>query len=103
MGEDQLRAQLAKHNPLDRLAGLAAAGVPILHGHGDQDTAVPLPTHSAELARRYRALGGQAQVIVIPGKGHEIAPELWQEPRLAEFFLRHRETVWRVSTDGSPD
>ena len=86
MNEEQLRAELAKHNPLDRLAPLAAAGVPILHVHGDHDTVVPLRSHSAELARRYRALGGQADLIVIPGKGHEIAPELWQEPRLVEFF-----------------
>ncbi|HUT92703.1 MAG TPA: prolyl oligopeptidase family serine peptidase [Thermoguttaceae bacterium] len=86
MNEEQLRAELAKHNPLDRLAPLAAARVPILHVHGDHDTVVPLPSHSAELVRRYRALGGQADLIIIPGKGHEIAPELWQEPRLVEFF-----------------
>jgi hypothetical protein len=90
MTESQLRAELAEHNPLDRLAPLAAAGVRILHLHGDQDQAVPLETHSAELVRRYQALGGQAEVITIPGKGHEVAPELWQEPRLAEFFLKQR-------------
>jgi len=90
MSEEQLRAEMPKHNPLDRLAGLAAARVPILHVHGDHDTVVPLETHSAELVRRYRALGGQADLIVIPGKGHEIAPELWQEPRLVQFFLRRK-------------
>ena len=88
MTESQLRAELVKHNPLDRLAPLAAAGVRILHVHGDHDKAVPLETNSAELKRRYRALGGQAEVIVIPNKGHEIAPELWQETRLADFLLR---------------
>ena len=90
MSEDQLQAEMPKHNPLDRLAPLAAAGVHILHVHGDHDTVVPLESHSAELVRRYRALGGPADLIVIPGKGHEIAPELWQEPRLAEFFLRRK-------------
>jgi hypothetical protein len=30
-----------------------------------------------------------AEVIVIPGKGHEVVPEYWQEPRLVEFFLKH--------------
>jgi len=90
MSEGQLRAELAKHNPLDRLAGLAAAGVPILHVHGDRDTVVPLASHSAELVRRYRALGGKADLVVIPGKGHEIAPELWRAPRLVEFFLRRK-------------
>ena len=88
MTESQLRAELARHNPLDRLAPLAAAGVRILHVHGDQDQAVPLETNTAELVRRYRALGGQADVVVIPNKGHEIAPDLWQEPRLAAFFLK---------------
>lgn len=88
MNEEQLRAELAQHNPLDRLAGLAAAGVEILHVHGDRDTIVPLESHSAELARRYKALGASAEIIVVPGKGHEIAPELWQEPRLVEFFVR---------------
>ncbi len=92
MSEDQLRTELAKHNPLDRLTPLAAARVPILHVHGDHDTVVPLQSHSAELVRRYRALGGPADLIVIPGKGHEIAPELWQEPRLAECFLKQSDS-----------
>jgi hypothetical protein len=48
-----------------------------------------LQSHSAELARRYTALGGTAEVIVVPGKGHEVVPEYWQEPRLIEFFLKH--------------
>jgi pimeloyl-ACP methyl ester carboxylesterase len=87
--EEQLSAEVEKHNPVDRLAPLAAAGVAILHVQGDQDTAVPLESNSAELARRYEALGGQAEVIVTPGKGHEVAPELWEERRLVEFFLRH--------------
>jgi predicted esterase len=88
MSEEQLRAELARHNPVDRLRPLAAAGVEILHVHGDADTAVPLQSNSAELARRYEALGGHAEVIVIPGKGHEVVPELWQEPRLVEFLLK---------------
>jgi len=86
---EELRAQMDQHNPVARLRPLAAAGVPILHVHGDQDKAVPLQSHSAELARRYKALGGTAEVIVIPGKGHEVVPEYWQEPRLVEFFLKH--------------
>lgn len=86
---EELRAQMDQHNPVARLRPLAAARVPILHVHGDQDKAVPLQSHSAELARRYKALGGMAEVIVVPGKGHEVAPEYWQEPRLVEFFLKH--------------
>jgi pimeloyl-ACP methyl ester carboxylesterase len=88
LSEAQVRAEMAQHNPLDRIAGLAAARVPILHVQGDRDKAVPLESHSAELARRYRALGGKAEIIVVPDKGHEVAPELWQEPRLVEFFVK---------------
>lgn len=86
---EELRTQMDQHNPVARLRPLADARVPILHVHGDQDKAVPLQFHSAELARRYKALGGTAEVIVIRGKGHEVVPEYWQEPRLVEFFLNH--------------
>ena len=86
---EALRSQMDQHNPIDRLRTLAAAHVPILHLHGDRDDVVPLKSHSAELARRYKALGGTAEVIVIPGKGHEVATEYWQEPRLIDFFLSH--------------
>ncbi len=89
MSVEELRAQMDLHNPVARLAPLAAAHVPILHVHGDRDTAVPLQSHSAELARRYEALGGEAEVLVVPGKGHEIVPEYWQEPRLIDFILKH--------------
>lgn len=87
MTEEQLAKDLPNHNPLDRLAPLAAAGVPIFHVHGDSDKVVPLEANSAELARRYKAAGGQIEILVIPGKGHEIAPEIWRQPKLAEFFL----------------
>jgi dipeptidyl aminopeptidase/acylaminoacyl peptidase len=85
---EALRSQIDEHNPIARLRPLAVAQVPILHLHGDRDEVVPLDTHSAEFTRRYRALGGEAEVIVIPGKGHEIAKEYWQEPRLIQFFRR---------------
>ena len=55
----QLEAQLPRHNPIDRLAPLARAGVPIFHIHGDVDGLVPLEDNSGELARRYRELGGE--------------------------------------------
>jgi pimeloyl-ACP methyl ester carboxylesterase len=89
MSVAELKAQLDRHNPIDRLQPLAEARVPILHIHGDRDAVVPLQSHSAELARRYQAHGGAAEVIVVSGKGHEVVPELWQEPRLIEFFVEH--------------
>ncbi|MHC4404757.1 MAG: alpha/beta hydrolase family protein [Planctomycetota bacterium] len=88
MSLNQLRRDIDKHNPVDLLRPLAEAGVTICHVQGDEDRAVPLETNSGELVRRYRDLGGRAEMVVIPGKGHEVAPELWQEPRLAEFLVR---------------
>jgi hypothetical protein len=84
----QLLAAGAQHNPIERLAPLAKAGVPVFHVHGDADLVVPLKDHSQEFVRRYRELGGQADLLVIPGKGHEEVVEYFQCPAFLEFFLR---------------
>lgn len=91
MTQDELLAQLARHNPIERLAPLAQAHIPIFHVHGDKDSTVPLEANSAELARRYRALGGEVQVLVIPGKGHETAATgqaFFQCKELADFLIK---------------
>jgi len=88
MNETQLRKHLRKINPIDRLAPLARARVPIFHIHGDADKVVPLEQNTLELARRYKALGGEAEVEVIHGKGHEEVPEFFQSERLLDFLLR---------------
>ena len=90
--EEEMTAQLAKHNPIDRLGPLAKARVPIFHVHGDKDGTVPLEKNSAELARRYKALGGVADVLVIPGRGHEAAEGgkgFFQCKELVDFLIRH--------------
>ena len=88
MTAEALDQILAEHNPIDRLAPLAEAKVQIFHLHGDVDTVVPIEKNSNELARRYRALGGNMRVIVIKGKGHEACPAFFQHPQLLEFFLK---------------
>ncbi len=88
MSVEDLQKELGRHNPVDRLAPLAANGVPLFHLHGDQDTVVPLAENSGLVASRYRELGGSIELVVVPGKGHEIAPEFWENPRLAEFFRK---------------
>jgi len=89
MTAEQLREHLKDHNPIDRLAPLAEAKVPILHLHGDADKVVPLERNSAELARRYKALGGEMELVVVPGKGHAEIPDFFQSQRLLDFFLAH--------------
>ena len=89
MSKEQLRERLKEFNPIDRLAPLARANVPILHLHGDADKVVPLAANSAELARRYKALGGQIELIAVKGQGHAEVPAFFHSQRLLEFFLTH--------------
>ncbi len=89
MSEQELAAVLQKHNPIDRLAPLAAAGIPILHIHGDSDKPVPLERNAGELARRYRKLGGKIKLIVVPGKGHEEATEIFQCQPLVDLVIEN--------------
>ena len=73
---------------------LAKAGAKILHLHGDKDTLVPTHANSTELARRYRGLGGEAEVVLLKdlgasranSRGHE-GPELYESAALLKFLL----------------
>jgi len=58
------------HNPVDELAPLAAANVPLLHVYGDADDAVPWEENTSVMAERYRKLGGRITLIPKPGVGH---------------------------------
>ena len=85
--DEDWKTRLAENNPIDRLAPLAKAKVPILHLHGDVDTVVPLARNSGELIRRYRALGGPGDLIVVPGKGHQVCDDFFHSQRLVDFLL----------------
>ena len=85
----ELESELAEHNPIERLAPLAKAGIPILHVHGDSDTTVPLEKNAGELDRRYRALGGQVRLIIVRGKGHEVCDEYFHCQELVDFVTDH--------------
>lgn len=85
----QLDQQLGEHNPIDRLAPLARAGVPVFHIHGDADTLVPLPDNSGELARRYRELGGTMRLRIPPGQGHNVWEGFFHCEEFVEFVLAY--------------
>lgn len=57
-------------NPVDNLALLAAAKVPLIHVYGDADDVVPWDENTGVLAERYRKLGGGITLIPKPGVGH---------------------------------
>jgi dipeptidyl aminopeptidase/acylaminoacyl peptidase len=88
MTADELAAHLSEHNPIDRLRPLVKSKVPIFHIHGDADKLVPLEKNAGELVTRYQQLGGQARLVVVHGKGHEVCPEFFQSQALLDFFLQ---------------
>jgi pimeloyl-ACP methyl ester carboxylesterase len=91
---EELDRRAGEFNPIDNLAPLAKANVKVLHLHGDEDTLVPTSANSKELARRYRELGGQAEIVLLKGLGAERAnsrghdgPELYDSAALLKFLL----------------
>ena len=89
MAEEQLAAKLAEHNPIDRLARLAKAKVPIFHIHGDRDSVVPLDGNSGELKKRYEKLGGRMTLEVVEGQGHNLWPGWFHSQTLVDFVIKH--------------
>ena len=91
MTRRELESQLQQHNPVDRLRPLAARKVPIMHVHGDADDKVPLEPNSAELTRRYAALGGDARMHIVAGGGHSSGRDFFECQALVDFVLSRRE------------
>ncbi|MEM7233434.1 MAG: GDSL-type esterase/lipase family protein [Planctomycetota bacterium] len=79
-------------NPIDQLAKLAAAKVPLLHVIGDADAVVPPAENSAVIEARYRKLGGSIQIISKKGVGHH--PHALKNPRpIVSFVVGHCRTA----------
>jgi pimeloyl-ACP methyl ester carboxylesterase len=81
-----LRCTMTKAQPLDGLAALAKAGVPVLHVCGALDPFRDSDSTAAK--KRYEELGGHMTVLVEEGQGHfSSAP---RDPAAAvEFIARH--------------
>ena len=87
MTADQLKEKLPEHNPIDRLAPLAKAKVPIFHIHGDVDRVVPLEANSGEVARRYKKLGGQMELVIAKDQGHNMWQGFFTCQALVDFVV----------------
>jgi pimeloyl-ACP methyl ester carboxylesterase len=86
--KDEAGALAYTNNPIDTLAPLAAARVPIIHVVGDGDDVVPVAENTSILEARYRELGGTIQVIHKPGVGHH--PHGLDDPApVVDFILKH--------------
>ncbi len=84
-----LRCTMTKAQPLDNLAALAKAGVPLLHVCGGLDPMLNDQTRVAE--KRYKDLGGSMTVIVQEGVGHY--PTAPNDPKpVVDFILGRRES-----------
>jgi pimeloyl-ACP methyl ester carboxylesterase len=89
MSVQQLEEQLADHNPIDRLAPLARANIPLMHLHGDCDAIVPLDDNSAEMKRRYDQLGGPMTLQVVSGGEHDYWTGWFRHEPLVDFICSH--------------
>lgn len=75
-------------NPVDNLAPLAEAGIPIIHVFGDADEDVPWEENTKVVYERYTALGGHMELIRKPGVAHH--PHSLDDPTpIVDFILRH--------------
>ena len=79
-----LRCTMTKAQPLDNLAALAKAGVPVLHVCGSLDPMYASQTQEAE--KRYKELGGSMTVIVQEGVG--TLPDGAEGPEAGRGFHR---------------
>lgn len=86
-GLTEAQALAYDKNPVDNLAPLAKAGIPILAVIGDADEVVPVGENIELVETRYRALGGRIEVIRKPGGKHH--PHSLEDPApIVAFVLR---------------
>lgn len=86
LGLDELTKRAAEFNPIDNLAPLAKAGVRIFHIHGDHDELVPMQANSLPVVEKFKLLGGDARLEVLPGLGHGGA-KFYESESLVKFLI----------------
>ena len=86
--KDEAEALAYTKNPVDNLAPLAKAGIPIIHVVGQADTDVPVAENTDIVEKRYKELGGTIEVIRKNGVGHH--PHSLPNPQpIVDFILSH--------------
>ena len=88
MDQDTFLKTVDLHNPIHQLEGLAQAAVPLFMVHGDSDRLVPLQENTEIVINRYTKLGGEAEVKVVPGKGHQVGDDFFKSKELIEFIMQ---------------
>jgi pimeloyl-ACP methyl ester carboxylesterase len=78
-------------NPVDNLASLAKAKVPLFLLCGDADDVVPYPENGELVAERYKKLAGPVRVLIKPGQGHH--PHGLDDPTpVVDYILEQLQT-----------
>lgn len=86
-GFSEAQAMSFMGNPVDQLAPLAKARIPILAVIGEADEAVPVSENIDRVEKTYRELGGPIEVIRKPGCKHH--PHSLKDPApIVAFVLR---------------
>jgi len=85
----ELLARVGELCPVERIEVAARAGVPVCIIHGDDDKVVPLGPNSAELKKRYEAVGkgDLVNLVVAPGKGHDFWEGYFHCQPLVDFLI----------------
>ncbi len=81
-----MHSNLAKTQPLDNLAPLAKAGVPILQVCGSLDPS--LADNTIVLEKKYKELGGEIHVTMKDGEGHYLLTPIDSKP-VVDFILKN--------------
>ena len=81
--------RIFKHNPINHLAGMAKAKVPIFIVHGDSDKVVPLVENSGVVLDKYQKLGGKVELEIASGAGHQVIDAFFKSKNLIEFLIKH--------------
>ena len=82
--KNEQEAKAYKGNPVDNLAPLAKAGIPIIHVVGMDDKVVPVSENTQVAERKYKKMGGTFKVIRKKGIGHH--PHSLKDPSpIVEF------------------
>ena len=86
--KDEAELTAFNGNPIDILAPIARARIPIIHVVGDADTAAPMAENSDIVQDRFQKMGGKFVLIVKQGCEHH--PHGLADPTpVADFIVAH--------------
>jgi arylsulfatase A-like enzyme/pimeloyl-ACP methyl ester carboxylesterase len=97
-GFTEKQALAYRENPIDVLAPIAEAKIPLLHLISRNDQVVPAEENTDLLAKRYREMGGSIEIIEVKeasrAKGHHFDHP--DPKRVADFIMKHTQRENRI-------